>query len=259
MGEAKRKSNRLKQFILKHPYCCFCGGTNVTETIDHIPSRQTFRLKRRPAGLEFPACERCNKSTSTHELVAAWMARAYPDPKNEIDKKELQKIMRAIDKNRYGIFQEMIPSWQQRYDYDQFTHQDKPKGGGALNVSGPLLNESIQKFGAKLCLALHYYHRKKIVPLEGGVAIRWYTNWEKITGKLPQEMMKIFTNVNTLSQGRWSVRDQFEYSFALPEDSNMSAFFTTFNQSFAVLGWVQHEHDNFFEHQDMMIHRPGDL
>ena len=259
MGEAKTKSKRLLQFIKQHPYCCFCGGTSPTETIDHVPSKQIFRLKRRPQGLESPACRNCNEATAPHELVASLIARIYPDPKNELEEKELIKLYKAVQKNRYGLLQEMFPSWKQQYDYQTLVHPDKPKGGGPLNAQGPLLNESMQIFGVKLCQALHYYHYGQIVPLEGGIAIRWFSNWEAMTGAMPDEFSKLFNQPFSLEQGKWNVKDQFEYSYVILRSEEAGAYLSTFGRSFALVGFIFHDYMNFPETSSMKIRRPGTL
>ena len=77
MGEAKRKRNQKENFLKQHPWCCFCGGAAPATTVDHIPSRQMFSLRRRPKGLEVPACEVCNQATRLHEQIAAMLGRVY--------------------------------------------------------------------------------------------------------------------------------------------------------------------------------------
>src|SRR5690606_18406037 len=110
------------------------------------------------------------------------------------------------------------PSWLQKYDYANLNHPEKPSCGGALNVSGPMLNQSMQIFGTKLCLALHYEHAKKIVPSSGNVAIRWFSNYEKLTNQLPENIPDIFNGIGTLKQGQWDVIEQFEYTWGIAGD-----------------------------------------
>lgn len=257
MGEAKLKSKKSQQFIKQHPYCCFCGGTTFTETIDHVPSKQIFRLKQRPKGLEFPACKICNELSGPHELVAALLSRVLSFKQMSIlEKRELQKLFRAVDRSRHGLLKELWPTWQQQYDYNHLNHPDKPRGGGPLNAGGPMLNQSIQLFGAKMCLALHYEHKKVIVPPSGGVMIRWYSNWDRITNNIPDVIFELFQKNVTLVQGKWDVKDQFSYSYAFPENSDMSAFFCTFRKSFAFVGFIRHD-INKFPDWNSIIHIPG--
>ena len=203
MGIAKRTSKRKTDFLNQHPFCCFCGGEKPATTIDHVPSKQMFRLKRRPAGLEFPACEQCNHSTGPHELVAALMSRLTENSSAKAgEEKELIKLITAVDKNRHGLLQEMIPSWQQEYDVFTLNHPEIQQGWGALNAGGPMLNQSLQIFGAKLCQALHYEHTNKIVPKSGVIYVLWFSNYDRMTGNIPVTLINLLPDSRTLEQGR---------------------------------------------------------
>lgn len=256
MGEAKQKSKRLGQFIKRHPYCCFCGGVNPTETIDHVPAKIMFRQKHRPEGLESPACQSCNQSTKSHEQVAAMLARIDTDTRSAIDREEISKLMKAVSNNRPMLFAEMKPSWRQEYDFYNSLNLPQ-KAAGAFNASGPLLNESIQIFGAKLCYAYHYHHTKQIVPVNGGVGIRWYTNWDKYNNQLPDDLIGLFKDISTLRQGQWSVEKQFSYSYITTSDSTMAVYYTVFNDAFAVAGFVVHDIKKIAETKGLNPHRPG--
>ena len=259
MGEAKTKNKRKAVFLKQHPYCCICGGEKPATTIDHVPSKQIFRLKSRPEGLEFPACGQCNHSTGPHELVAALISRFSEDrPYKAEEEKELKKLFTSVDKNRHGLLQEMFPSWQQQYDFDKLNHPDKPQGWGVLNASSPMLNQSLQIFGAKLCLALHYEHTNMIVPKSGVIYVRWYSNYDRMTGKIPDSLISQLPEPRTLKQGKWNVRDQFEYSFVISEDEKLGIYFATFQKSFAICGFVSFERNIIQEFEEMKAHIPGE-
>ena len=259
MGEAKRKNKRKAAFLKAHPRCCFCGGEEPATTVDHVPSRQTFRLKSRPRGLEFPACEQCNHTTGTHELVAALISRFMEvEPCNVSEKDELKKLFSSVVNNRPGLLQELVPSWRQQYDFDSLIHPEKPFGGGVVNANGPLLNESMQIVGAKLCKALHYQHTNKIVPITGVIYVRWYSNYDRITGNVPDTLINQLPEPSTLTQGTWNVSDQFEYSFNVSEDGKLGIYFATFQQSFAICGFVSFERDILPELEGMKAHIPDE-
>ena len=77
-----------------------------------------------------------------------------------------------------GLLEEMCPSAEQE---QRFARIRLSGLGEPLNCSGPMLNTCIQNFGAKLGFALHYLQSDRIVPPEGGVAVRWFTNYEAMT------------------------------------------------------------------------------
>jgi hypothetical protein len=121
VGQAKKKAEWRKQFLSAHPLCCFCAGKRRADTIDHIPSRQLFRFKDRPPGLEVPACEECNKRTSLHEQVAALITRSYPNPQTPKDLKEVDSIAQAVRNNNPGLIEEVCATTaQQRRDTKSF-------------------------------------------------------------------------------------------------------------------------------------------
>jgi len=256
MGEANIKQRRRRAFLKQHPYCCFCGGTAVASTIDHVPSRQMFMLRKRPKGLEVPACEHCNRATRQHEQVAAMLGRIFPNGRIPAEQDELVAIIKAVDNNNLGLLREMMPSREQTMRGAAAVSQ-LPGAAGVLNCSGPLVNNCIQKFGAKLGFALHYATTTRIVPKTGGVAIRWYSNYDAVTEGLPPELFRFLGPEQTLRQGSWSAGDQFNYAYAVDGTGAVAAYLATFRLSFAVLCWVNEDASGFGEVND--IHRPGEL
>ncbi len=246
-----------REFLLKHPLCCFCGGESAADTVDHVPSRQMFSLRRRPKGLEVPACKQCNNSTSQHEQVAAMLGRVYPDAGSDAENEETARIIHAVNNNFPNVLREMTPSRRQERQFESEKASLPEGAAGVLNVSGPHLNRSIQIFGAKMGFALFYQKVGKILPKAGGVAVRWYSNHDAIAGKIPEELLRILGPEETLQQGRWNVNDQFNYSFAMPSSRRAAAFFSTFRKSFAVLSWASVDVQSFSGTANLQVHRPG--
>ena len=150
---------------------------------------------------------------------------------------ETGRIMQAVSNNVPGLLEEMWPSMDQQLRFAQ-SGVNFPNVGGVLSCNGPLLNRSIQIFGAKLGLALHYTTTGRTIPPAGGVVLRWFSNFDAVTDEIPPELLKILGPPISLRQGTWGVEDQFEYAFAVPEEANMCAYFSTFRRSFAILSWV---------------------
>ena len=257
MGEAKRKSQRKQPFLKQNPYCCYCGGSTAATTVDHVPSIQMFSLRRRPQGLEVPACNSCNHATRSHEQVAALLGRIYPDGATQSEREEMQRIMRAVRNNNPGLLEEMMPSPRQERRFAQSGSSLPIDAAGVLNCSGPLLNRSIQAFGAKLGLALHYANTGLVIPAAGGVAVRWYSNYDDLTGGIPRDLFQILGRRETLKQGRWNASEQFSYAYAITENAEMAAYFSTFRKSFAVVSWVSADISGFAGVDNIHVHRPG--
>lgn len=249
-------SKRLQAFVHDHPFCCFCGGAMPTTSIDHVPSRQMFLRRHRPQGLESPACDMCNNVTGAHEQFAAMLARTYLDARTKDEANEIKRLMRAVHRQMPLVLAEMMPSWRQQYDVDQ--HFGSGFKGGALNVSGPLVNRSIQIFGAKLVMALHYHCVGNVVPAAGGVGIIWFTNWDRVNEKIPDRLFSLQGAPQSLQQGNWSVPDQFEYSWVATDCTKMAHYVSTFRKSFLIAGLVHtdaNELHKMFPEVDIL--RPG--
>ena len=75
MGEAKRKKSATQKFIKGYPTCCFCGGARQATTREHMPPKAMFDGSHRPDKLVMPACDQCNRGTSTADLTAAIISR----------------------------------------------------------------------------------------------------------------------------------------------------------------------------------------
>lgn len=185
------------------------------------------------------------------------LGRFYPDATTAEEQQEVHEIFRAIGNNNPGLFEELQPSQRQVQRLASATN-DLPRGvGGALNCQGPLLNRSIALFGGKLGFALHYVVAGRIVANDGGIAVKWYTNFDRITGRIPGELFRILGSPETLRQGRWHVSNQFEYAYAVAETGRMAAYFSTFRQSFAVLSWVSEDAADLDGANPADICRPG--
>jgi hypothetical protein len=242
MGEKKRRSERFRS---ANPTCCFCGGQNDTETIDHQPAAIFFDGRQRPKGLEVPACRKCNNRTGKSEQVAALVARLYPDPVGEESEKETKSLFRAIRNNNPGLLEEMVPTVrdQRRFMRDQLGLipgiHGTPSEVRIINASGPILADAMADFGKKMALALHYHHTKIIVPSAGWINVRWYPNAQVQKGTIPKEFLDLLEpHAITLRAGSFSVEDQFSYRIACSNDGNLSAFYASFRLSFALIGMV---------------------
>lgn len=186
------------------------------------------------------------------------LGRIYPDASTTAEDEEVGKIMKAVGTNVPHLLEEMAPSPSQRERFAK-ANVNLPNIGGILNASGPLLNRSIQVFGAKLGYALYYDSTERVIPLSGGVAVRWFSNFDAVTGRIPSEFLRVLGPETTLEQGKWGVGDQFSYSFAITDNSEMAVYFSTFRKSFAVVSWASDDVSRFEGAVDIQVHRPGQL
>ena len=82
MGQSKAKRKSQAALLASRPGCIYCAGAAIATTIEHMPPISLFEGRQRPKGLEFPACEACNNGTGHSDLVAAMLARTWPDAKS---------------------------------------------------------------------------------------------------------------------------------------------------------------------------------
>ena len=201
------KSNRRQRFILQNPFCCFCGGTALTEEVDHIPSRVLFKGRQWPEGFEFPAGSKCNRASALDEQIVAMLALVTASTSDPLISEEVKARMQAVANNHPAVLQEMQPSLSQLREAGRKygirpepgqTHRDLP----LLSVRGPPVNAAINNVARKLACALFYRHTSTIIPGEADFAVRWYSNLQIGNNEIPRELADILVNL-TVSIKSW--------------------------------------------------------
>ena len=108
-------------------------------------------------------------------------------------------------------------------------------------------------------MALHYHCVGDIVPAAGGVAIKWFTNWDRVNDKIPESLFSLQSVPQTLQQGNWSVPEQFEYSWVVTDCKRMAHYVSTLRKAFLVAGLVHVDADELHaQFPKVDIIRPGD-
>jgi hypothetical protein len=107
MGEArlksKRREERRKELLAKHPSCYFCGGLNPSESIDHVPPESCFPSGYHPEDFEFAACDACNQGGRKHDQIFGLYSGLldFDEQKfgNEPDQARLNKLVKGVRRN----------------------------------------------------------------------------------------------------------------------------------------------------------------
>jgi hypothetical protein len=188
MSESRAKKRAHAGVVEACPHCIYCGGEVLAATIDHVPPRVVFRGKHRPKGLEFASCRPCNEGTSKVDLVVGLLSRVAPDGVGEAEKAELTKLLSGVNNNVPGLLEEMHLGEREQLTARRRLQQ--PVEGGFLRTDGPLVSSHMQTFATKLGFALFYEVTRKIVPMAGGVAARWYSNVDRLDGTFPQSVFE---------------------------------------------------------------------
>jgi len=105
----------------------------------------------------------------------------------------------------------------------------------------PEAQRAVDYFAKKIAKALHFKHTQKVVPLTASIKHRWFTNYNHIEGKVPQEIFTIPTGVPTLTRTNVKLTDQFNYLYIVSVDGTVGMYTIEFRQSFCICVMVAFE------------------
>jgi hypothetical protein len=223
MEEGRKRKRLTAQLLEGHPYCCFCGGGVAATTADHVPAKIMFWGKRRPKGLEVPACKSCNNGTKALEQLCSIFARvSIADERTPEERAELSQICTAVSRAFPGWQRELFPDSEQiRKIEAQFA---EVPGDVKMARIGPLVQDAIYNVGAKLGFALHYHLTGLSVPATGCIEVRYETNHSLQSRELPPELLAELGPPEMLKQGEWTTFGHFAYRPAWIADGSGSMF-----------------------------------
>jgi hypothetical protein len=258
MGQAKLKRQAHAAILADHSGCIYCAGMNGATTIEHMPPIAVFEGRQRPKGFEFPACGLCNSGTSHSDLVAAMLARTWPDADSEIQKKDVKKLLSAVANNIPQLLREMNVG-RAGEKLARKLH-NLPSDAHPMRADGPLLTHHIHTFAAKFGFALHYEVYGAPVPAAGGVQVMWFSNVQALNDQIPQMLVDVLPSPSTLQQGAKSAGEQFRYSYTTAESDHL-LYLASFNKSFAVAGITAMDRTLYLDrHSDRLpVFKPGDF
>jgi len=243
MGTSAR---RKKEFYARHPICCFCGGGTSAETQDHIPSRSLFRQRQWPEGYVFPACSPCNSLKAPDEALTALICRiASHDSGDAESQREVQRLMKTIalkEPELYRSFQ--LPATRVRR-WLRVNNYKLPQGATTadvpvISIQHPKIIAAMERYSTKIFLSLYYFHTGNVLPSQGGIVFRWYSNASRPDERPPQELLEpMMQGFPTLVRQQTSLHEQFFYSFGVSNDgSDAAVFHVFFNNAIALLGFI---------------------
>lgn len=212
MGQAKQRASRKKQFFQEHPFCCFCGGTAPTTSIDHVPPRACFPEGHVPEGFEFPACEGCNQGTRTSDQVFGFYAQLADFDGANYNSATIDKLLQGIiNNNRDALPSLVLSANRKRAALRRMGVRNMP--GGPVNAVPlinvpPAFNEAAITIGRKLACALNYRERGKIVPGSYKITVGWNQLQNKshesvirfLSDLLPDQTIGTRTNIKKYGQ-----------------------------------------------------------
>lgn len=240
-------SQRLRT---KQPFCIYCAGSARGDDIDHVPPRGLFDEKWRPKGGEVTTCKECHEGTRDMDAVAAFASRFMPNPTTAEQHDAIKRSIKSVFRNYPNLIAELgRPKEDSRY----------VEGGGVLAANGPIMSSVMTTFAARMGFALHHWVTGEIIGSAGGVFARWYSNYERFQGRLPEAFLEILGAHYTLSQGRKNVGDQFSFSFIKGVELGVTGYWATFRQSFAVMAFVSQNMAELSDAPHHLVRRPAFL
>lgn len=240
MGAATKHK---KAFLLKHPYCAFCGGSAPATTVEHCPPRSLFQDRQWPEGFEFPCCADCNHGTSDEDLLVAMLGRL--DPFTELGNRDGREngLMHAVSKQFPDLFPKLIPSTAREARNRNRKLGIRPAPGQA-HLEVPVLSVPVEfhvaicTFGRKLAKAIFYRESSTIFPSDGCLLFNLFSNEQlMLTGKYP--VLELMSGVNgeapRLSRSGRLLNDQFSFKLSMSPEKDTLALQVVLGKS---LGFV---------------------
>lgn len=203
-----------------------------------MPPGSLFDGSHRPDKLVMPACEECNKGTSTADLIVAMASRWAEAPKNS----DHARLASRLRKQAPDIISELTENPSLAANLRRRLHlksQGVPVPDDAKTVTvGPLTQRQLKLFACKATLALYFEHFRRPFPLGGAYVASWRSKEEIQARGLPREVLDILPTYRTLVQGSWSAADVFEYLHNLSSDPPIFGFFARLRGGLFVYGFA---------------------
>lgn len=93
--------------------------------------------------------------------------------------------------------------------------------------------DAIRAVAVKLGKALHYLHSGVILPIEGTVSVRFFSNAQVLAGQFDPDSFPL-PSMYRARRGNRDLGEQFSYVFGVTNDMRHSIFVCSFNQSMLV-------------------------
>jgi hypothetical protein len=240
MGEARRKKSATAAFIERHPNCYFCGGRRRAVTREHMPPKSLFDNSHRPDKLVMPACDECNRGTSTADLVASIIAR-WDYRITSVEHQDHKKLVARLRKQAPQIIEEWLvidPIEKERRRRHLRNHGIVvPHDAGVASI-GPLTIRQLNLFAHKTALALHFEHAGQPLPMTGRASGLWKSKEDFARDGVPPSLLSLLPEYRTLIQGKWNERLTFEYRYAINNEHGLFAYLAKFRRGLYVAGFT---------------------
>ena len=218
----------LRNFALAHPYCCFCGGEQTTESRDEVPPRSMFVDRIWPEGYQFPACENCNQGSRHIDQVLALFTRmSFADRRQ--GEETLTPYISGVINNSPELMPKIANSSIEARKLLRQLGIQKPEGTFAKDFPVALIPketiDALNHFFKKLFCALYYKHTNRILPNRSPVAIVKSTNQIYDDPNPFDWLHQIpFSNAPKIARSGKDLSDQFDYLWQYNREEDLFGF-----------------------------------
>lgn len=231
MGQRK---NRNERFLRDHRWCCFCGGSTLSTTIDHVPPRTCFYGRAGPDGFEFPACFDCQTATRQAELALGFYARFLDFSEENYSSDEGRKLIQGMNNNLPHLLPRTdIGGSIKRRAMRQVGLQRPP---GTFLSDMPLIHISakvrpyFEAYARKLACALFYRERARIAPSDYWIWSSWTAQGMPTQVDSLHSFIEMTPYVRVGSRKNLSFGDRFSYRYNCGDSPDMMATLAQFGK-----------------------------
>lgn len=240
MGEEKRKRSATQKFIAEFPDCYFCGGARRSTTREHMPPKSLFDNSHRPDKLIMPACDTCNRTTSTADLTVAIISRWSTDTSSQ-NVSDHRKLVAQMRRQAPELVQEWISS--DRFGVENARRHLREQGitvpaNASVGMVGPHTIRQLNIFAHKATLALYFEHFRKPLPAVGRICAYWRSKEDFFLKGIPPELLEMLPVYARLVQGKWDTHEIFEYRYNFNEKKGLFAGIARFRGGIFVIGFA---------------------
>jgi len=240
MGEAARKRSTTQKFVDQFPQCCFCGGQRRSTTREHMPPKSLFDQSYRPDKLVMPACDECNKGTSTADLTISMVSRWSYDsgPQERLDHSKLAGRMRRQAPELVAEWTKLDRAETEKARLHLINSGVPVPHDAGIATIGPLTIRHLNLFAHKAVLALYFEHLRRPLSDSGRFSAYWRTKEDFARDGIPKIFFDMLPGYGSLVQGRWDERETFEYRHAINVEDGLFGCLARFRRGFFVFGFA---------------------
>ncbi|MES2441999.1 MAG: hypothetical protein V4574_04150 [Pseudomonadota bacterium] len=236
MGERKEKNQK---FFIEHPKCCFCGGKNEAETLDHQPARVFFRGREWPENFVFPACRQCNDISRESERLTSAL---FHGEAGSSDRTAYRKHVASIGAAYPDLIPGMLPSSaNEMRSLLRKNRIERPEGVELRKV--PLVKidptfwqPHFEMISRKILLALHYQCFGIALPSTGAMWAFQSTNVQLHRMEYPMELFEAADQIVIPVRNRRPLTTQFAVRYNVVPGQNAGIFLALIHNRFLISG-----------------------